>query len=166
MSSHSDTQANTRPSEPDAHVVARHFRTGVRLLLVLSLIATFACFFLFQQAAYLAAIPIPVLYAVLAVSNYLEIRSRASNLRSLEESGVRRERMEIDMETVGIVTLLRVLGVLAIGTFIIAASLFDWKVVGAAAAALFFLMLLIQMPFLPLYFSEAERDERDKLRKQ
>lgn len=166
MNSNDNPDSKTVPHEPDAHVVARRFRTGVRLLLALSLIATVVCLFFLQDAAYLAAIPIPILYAVLALTNYLEIRSRASNLRSPGESGIGRQEMQIDIQTVGIVTLLKVLGVLAVGTFIIAASFFDWRIVGAAAAALFFLIILIQIPYLPLYFSESERDERDRLRSQ
>ncbi|TWU46662.1 hypothetical protein [Rubripirellula reticaptiva] len=163
MSTHFNTHSKVQSDEPDAHVVARHFRTGVRLLLGLSLIATVLCLAFFQKAAYLAAIPIPLLYAVLALTNYLEFRSRGSNLRSAEGADVSREEMQVDIETVGVVTLLKVLGVLAIGTFIIAASFFDWRTVGIAAAALFFIVILIQLPYLPLYFSEAERDEREKL---
>ncbi len=157
---------NTQPllHEPDAHVASRHFRTGVRALLALSLIATIACLFFLRDAAYLAAIPIPVLYAVLAFTNYLEVRSRAANLRSPNQKKITSEELEMDIETVGIVTLMKVIGVLALGTFIIAASLFDWAVVGVAAAALLCIAILIQTPFLPLYFSEFERDELAKLK--
>ncbi|WP_160167184.1 hypothetical protein [Rhodopirellula europaea] len=35
----------------------------------------------FREVAYLAAIPIPFLYAVLALTNNLEVRSRATSLR-------------------------------------------------------------------------------------
>lgn len=144
--------------------MARHFRTGVRLLLALSLIATVVCLFFFRDVAYLAAIPIPVLYVVLAFTNYLEVRSNTAHFNDPGEAGISREEWEVDIETVGIVTLLKVLGVLAIGTFIVAASFFDWPAVGIGAAALFLLVILIQLPYLPLYFSEAERDELDKLR--
>jgi len=60
----------------------------------------------------------------------------------------------MDVETFGIVTLIKVVGVLAIGTFIVATSCFIWPVLGAAANALFVIAILIQTPFLPLYFSE------------
>ncbi|MDA8743775.1 hypothetical protein N9N28_03975 [Rubripirellula amarantea] len=165
MSTSTNNPVQVQANEPDAHLVARHFRTGVRLLLSLSLIATIVCLFFLQEAAYLAAIPIPLLYAVLAFTNYLEMRSRASQLRPSKSSGIGREEIEVDIETVGVVTLLKVFGVLAIGSFIVAASFFDWKMVGIGATALFFLVILIQMPFLPLYFSEAERDELRKVRK-
>ena len=166
MTTHTETRSRALSHEPDAHVVSRHFRTGVRAMLALSLIATIVCLFFLREAAYLAAMSIPVLYAVLAFTNYLELRSRASNLRSDGQMRLSREELEMDIETVGIVTLLKVIGVLAIGAFIVAASVLDWQVVGAAAAAMFFLMLLIQTPFLPLYFSESERDELAKLKRE
>lgn len=165
MNTHTKTNTRTLPSEPDAHVVAQHFRTGVRWLLGLSLLATIACMFFFRDAAYVAAIPIPILYGVLAYANYLEFRSRRSNLRTEGSTKLSREELEVDVETIGIITLMKVLGVLAIGTFIIAAALFQWQAVGAGAIGLFFLMLLIQSPFLPLYFSESERDELEKLKR-
>ena len=166
MNTHITPHSPTIAEEPEAHVVARHFRTGVRILLALSLIATVVCLFFYQDAAYLAAIPIPVLYGILVITNYLELRSRATNLRSPKASAISREEIEVDVETVGVVTLLKVLGVLAISSFIIAASFFDWQIVGIVAAAMFLLMILIQLPYLPLYFSEAEREEREKLDSQ
>ncbi len=136
------------------------------MLLALSLIGTVVCFFFLRDAAYLAAIPIPVLYAVLAFTNYLEVRSRASSLRSPSQKRITPWELEMDIETVGIVTMIKLLGVLAIGAFIIAASILDWSVVGAAAAALLCIAILIQTPFLPLYFSEFERDELAKLKRE
>lgn len=166
MQSKNNSSSGTYPLEPDGHVVARHFRTGVRFLLALSLIAAILCPFLLKEAAYLAAMPIPVLYGVLALANYLEFRARASNLRTPGDSKIGPEEVQVDIQTVGIVTLLKVFGVLAVGAFIIASSYFDWKLVGAATAALFLLIILIQLPYLPLYYSESERDERDKLNRQ
>ncbi|XZE55049.1 hypothetical protein SH139x_001036 [Planctomycetaceae bacterium SH139] len=164
MSNQIEQNVRPLPFEPDAHVVSRRFRTGVRIMLALSLIVTIVCIFFFREAAYLAAIPIPVLYAVLAFSNYLEVRSRASSLRSPNQKRITIEELEMDIETVGIVTLMKVIGVLAIGTFIIAASFFNWPMVGVVAATLLCIAILIQTPFLPLYFSESERDELAKLK--
>ena len=166
MSAHTKKLSITGSGEPHAHLMSRHFRTGVRLLLALLLVATVMCFFFLREAAYLAAIPIPILYAVLVFSNFLEKRSRASNFRSSEDATIGNKEMGIDIETVGIVTLLEVVGCLAIGVFIIAASFYDWKIVGIVSATLFLLIIMFQLPFLPLYFSEAERDERDKLRER
>lgn len=150
--------------EPDAHVGARHFRTGVRFLLALSLVATVICLLFFRPAAYLAAIPIPVLYAVLVATHYLEQRSRAEELRRPGQTGMSREEIEGDIETVGVINVLKILGVLAIGTFIIAAALFDWAIVGIVAASGFLLAVLITLPYLPLFFTESERDELSNLK--
>jgi len=150
--------------EPDAHVVTRYFRTGARALLGLSLNGTVVCLFFFRQDAYLAAIPIPVLYAVLALTSYLEFRSRAANLRAVGQSTPSQAEVDVDVQTVGIITLLKVIGVLAVGTFIVAATIFELPMIGAAAAVLLLLALLILGPYLPLYFSESERDELEQLK--
>ena len=152
------------PAEPDAHVLSRHFRTGVRVLLAVSLIATIVAIFAYPSVAYLAAIPIPILYAVLASVNYMEVRSRASELRERGSDHLSKEELEVDVETAGIILLLKVIGILAAGTFIIAAAFFEWQSVGVAATALFLLAVLINIPFLPLFFAEAQRDELDHLR--
>lgn len=52
MSAQAKTHLHALPRGPDAHVVARHFRTGVRLLLALSLIATVVCLFFFYLPLY------------------------------------------------------------------------------------------------------------------
>lgn len=166
MSTQSKTQLHSSQQELDAHIITRRFRTGVRFLLAFALIATVICLFFFQEFAHLAAIPIPVLYVVLAFTNYLEIRARAANFHDSARRGISREELEIDIETVGIVTLLKVLGALAVGTFIVAASFFEWRLAGTAAAALFFLAILILSPYLPLFITEVERDELEKLRKE
>jgi hypothetical protein len=68
------------PRESARHVPARHFRTAVRLLLALSLGATFVCLFRFPPGDVPGAIPIPVLSAVLAVTNPCEVSSRVTDL--------------------------------------------------------------------------------------
>jgi hypothetical protein len=147
------------PAEPDAHVLSRHFRTGVRFLLAASLIGTCLSLLFFREVAYLAAIPIPFLYAVLALTNYLEVRSRATLLRGHATHRLGKEEIETDVETAGVILILKVLGVLAVAAFIIAAAYFEWQSVGIIASGLFFLALLINTPFLPLFFAEVERDE-------
>src|SRR6056297_33358 len=149
--------------ESHAHLAARHFRTGARLLLILALLATLLALFFRPEAAYLAAIPIPVLYAVLAITKYLVVRSEASHAAARQVTAAEQEDVERDVETVGLVTLLNVLGMLAIGTFIIAASFFELRLVGIVATGLFLLALLINLPYLPLFLSESEREERAKL---
>ncbi|WP_233215690.1 hypothetical protein [Rhodopirellula bahusiensis] len=160
------TTTNKLPVEPDAHALSRQFRTGVRILLATSLIATCVGLFLVPEAAYLAAIPIPFLYAILAVANYMEVRSRASELRLQKSERIGQIEMDIDVETAGVILLLKVLGILAASTFIIAAAIYEWQVVGIVAAALFLLAVLINIPYLPLFLAEAERDEMERLRSE
>lgn len=154
------------PTEPDAHVLSRHFRTGVRILLAASLIGTILSLLMFPEVAYLAAIPIPFLYAVLALAlaNYFEVRSRASSLRERDAQRLSQEEIQADVETAGVLLILKVLGVLAAAAFIIAAAFFEWQYVGIIASGLFFLAVLINTPFLPLFFVEAEHDELERLK--
>ncbi|SMP61610.1 hypothetical protein SAMN06265222_107124 [Neorhodopirellula lusitana] len=152
--------------EPDAHVATRHMRTVVKSALIVALVATALLFVFYRQAAYLAAIPVPLLYGFLVLLNLMERGSRASHLRKEGQTTLGQEEIDADIDTIGVFTVLKVLGVLAVGTFIIAASLFDMQMVGLVATAGFLLAVLIQLPFLPLYFSEAERDERAKLAAQ
>jgi hypothetical protein len=149
--------------EPDSHVATRHMRTVVKCLLIIALLATVGLLIFYRPAAYLAAIPVPILYFILAVLNLMERRSRASQLRRPGQTTLGQEEIEVDVETIGVVTVLKVLGVLAIGTFIIAAAFFDLAVVGVIAAGGFLLAILIELPYLPLFFTESERDERAKL---
>ncbi|WP_234952809.1 hypothetical protein [Rhodopirellula baltica] len=152
------------PTEPDAHVLSRHFRTGVRILLAASLIGTILSLLMFPEVAYLAAIPIPFLYAVLALANYFEVRSRASTLREHDAQRLSQQEIQADVETAGVLLILKVLGVLAAAAFIIAAAFFEWRYVGIIASGLFFLAVLINTPFLPLFFVEAEHDELERLK--
>lgn len=107
MISHTNAPVQSRPGGPDAHVMARHFRTGVHLLLVLALITTVVCLLFGQQAASPFAIPFPVLCAVLAFTNDLEFRSRALNLRKRGETAISRKKLEVNIETDGNVTRIR-----------------------------------------------------------
>jgi hypothetical protein len=117
------------PTESDAHVLSRHFRAGVRILLIASLVATIAAVLSKPEVAYFAAIPIPILYAALAFANHLETRSRVSELRDQGTNRLGKKEIEVNVETAGIILLMKVIGV------------------------------LINLPFLPLFFVEAERDE-------
>lgn len=60
-------------------------------------------------------------------------------------------------------TALTVGGMLAVGTFIIAAALFEQVMIGIGAVALFLLVILIEIPYLGLLVTESERDEREKI---
>ncbi|QDT02163.1 hypothetical protein K227x_05340 [Rubripirellula lacrimiformis] len=149
--------------EPDAHVISRHLRTGTRALLIAFIAATILLFLFYRQAAYLAAIPVPILAAGLIIVNELERRSRASALREAHQTQISQSEIEADVETAGIAMALKILGVLMLGTFVIAAAFFDSAVLGIGAAVALLLVLLIELPFLPLMISESQRDEREKL---
>lgn len=60
-------------------------------------------------------------------------------------------------------TMLGIALLLVLGTFIVAATLLDWAIVGIGATALLMLAILIEMPYLYLFVEEAERDERAKV---
>lgn len=163
MSSTTKLASKNTLGEPDAHVATRHMHTVVKWLLIAALVATLGLLIFYRPAAYLAAIPVPILYCLLVVLGLMERRSRASELRRPGQTTIGKEEIEVDVETIGVVTILKVLGVLAVGSFIVAATVFDLQMVGMVAATGFLLAILIELPFLPLFFTESERDERAKL---
>lgn len=158
-----DAGTNARLDEPEAHVVSRRLRLALRSLLLAALVATILLLLFYRPAAYLAAVPIPFLYGLLVVVNYYERQSRAEILRSQGANEVGPDEVTADVDAVGLATVLGVLALLALGTFIIAAAYYDLAMVGIVAAALFFLAVLIELPYLFLIASEAGREEREKL---
>ena len=64
--------------EPHAHVLMRRVRTVSRWLLIIALLATVSLFLLMPAAAYLAAIPIPVLFVVYLLAGQWERQSRST----------------------------------------------------------------------------------------
>lgn len=150
-------------SEPDAYVMSRRLHILVRALLVIALVATVLLLLFYRPAAYLAAIPIPFLIVLLVLINYYERRSKASELRQPGQRGISQEEVDADVEEAGIFTVVVIAILVALGTFIIAASMFDWEIVGIVAAALLLLVILIDIPYIPLLVSEARRYEREKV---
>ncbi len=106
------------------------------------------------------------MYAVLVVVDYYERRSRASALRRGGQIEVSQEEIEIDSQAAGVATALKVVGMLALGTFIIAATLFDVSKVAFVAAVGFLLTVFLGLPYWPLIVSESEREEREKVSHQ
>lgn len=158
-----DAAPNAPPDEPEAHLVWRRLRLALRSLLLAALLATILLLLFYRPAAYLAAIPIPFLYGLLVAVNFYERQSRAEILRSQGATELSPGEVSADVEAVGLATVLGVLALLALGTFIIAAAYYDLTVLGIVAAFLFFLAVLIELPYLFLFASEAGRDEREKL---
>ncbi|HCS53668.1 MAG TPA: hypothetical protein DIW81_19100, partial [Planctomycetaceae bacterium] len=66
-------------------------------------------------------------------------------------------------EPEGVTTIVKVLGLIAIGSFITAVAFIELSVLGIAATVTFLLAVLVQLIYFPLFFIEAERDEREKL---
>lgn len=152
--------------EPDAHLISRRLRTVIRSLLFIVTVLTIALFLFYRPAAYLAAIPIPILIMVLAVVNRMERRSRASRLRVEGQTHISQEELETDVEAKGLSTAIAVGLALALGTFIVAAATLDLANLGVGAAALLLLAILIEIPYLGLFVTESERDELEKVRPQ
>lgn len=161
-----EAQSGEAPSEPDVHVGFRRARTLLRYVVLAGLVATIALLMLQHPAAYLIAFPLPVLIVLLAIVRYYERQSRASAVRKPDQKHVGEDEVEIDVEGMGVFTLLGVVVLIALGTFVIAAAYFDWEIVGIAAAAILFLALLINIPYIPLLVTEARRDERAKVTDQ
>jgi hypothetical protein len=150
--------------EPDAHVMMRRAKLAVGGLLILSLVATFVTLLFFRQAAYLAAIPIPILFIVYVMVGQFERQARASELRGDDPNQITAHEVDVDVKDAGLFTGLGIGFLLALGAFIVAASLFEWPLIGATATAGFLLLVLINIPYLALFVSEAERDELDKVK--
>lgn len=149
--------------EPDAHIMMRRAKSVVRLLMVLAIIAAVLSLVFFRPAAYLAALPIPILFVLYVIVSLLEQQARASALRRPGQTTISNEEIETDVRSAGFYTGLAIAIVLALGTFVVAISFYEWPLVGFAAAALLFLATLIEIPYLTLFIAEAERDERDKI---
>lgn len=153
--------------EPEAHVMMRQAKTIFRLLLILALIATTLLFLFFRPAAYLAALPVPVLFLGFVFVSYLEIRSRAKSIRTTNQSTISQEEVEMDVQYAGIYTAMGLALFFALATFIVAATMVeDWSLVGMVAAGLFLLSVLIVFPYIPLFILDASEDERDKLQQE
>ncbi|QDT91553.1 hypothetical protein Pan161_32120 [Gimesia algae] len=150
--------------EPDSHVMMRHAKTILRFLLIVALIATSVLLVFFRPAAYLAALPVPVLFLGFVFVNYLERQSKAKMLRSTNQSTISQKEVEMDVQYAGIYTAMALMLLLALGTFIVAATMVeDWSMMGMVAAVLFLLSVVILFPYIPLFIADAEHDERDKL---
>ncbi len=162
----SPSTTDSQLGEPHAHVKMRRVRVVSRWLLIIALLATVALFVVMPAAAYLAAIPIPVLFVVYVLAGQWERQARLAALRKPGQNAITQEEVELDVRDAGLYTALGILFVLALGTFIIAAALFQWPLVGGVAAAGLLLAILINLPYLTLFVQEAERDERDKVTAQ
>tara|TARA_R110002095_G_scaffold113541_2_gene99137 strand:- start:100 stop:609 length:510 start_codon:yes stop_codon:yes gene_type:complete len=155
---------NPKLGEPDAHMMMRHAKTILRLLLILALIATSTLLLFLPSAAYLAAFAVLVLFIGFVLVSYLERQSQAKVLRSRNQSTISQKEVEMDVQYAGISTAIALTLFLGLGAFILAATLVeDWSMVGMVAAIFFLLSIFLLFPFIPLFIKEAKRDEQDKI---
>lgn len=153
--------------EPDAHKVMRRAKVGLRVLLLLAIVATIALLALYRPAAYLAALPVPVLFLAYIYVSYTERRARAETLRGANQHAISKDEIELDIRVAGFSTAFVLLFVLALSTFVVAATMIeDWANVGVGAAILVLLSILIIFPYIPLFILESENGERAKLRRE
>jgi hypothetical protein len=153
--------------EPDSHAMMRHAKTILILLLISAIIATISLFLFFRPVAYLAALAVPVLFLGLVFVSYLERQSRASMLRSLNQTTISKEEIEMDVQYAGISTAMVLTLLFSLAALIVAAATVeDWSMLGMVAAVLFFMSLIIILPYISLFISESAHDERDKLQRE
>jgi O-antigen/teichoic acid export membrane protein len=163
--------STSRPStfdlgEPHAHVMMRHTRTLLRLLLAIAIVASIVLMVYFRPAAYLAAIPIPILLILYAMVSFFERQSRVTNLRDVGATSISKEELEEDVQGAGIYTTILIGVLFVLGAFVAAASIFDWTIIGIAGAVLLLLSLFYALPFLPIFVVEAANDERNEITRQ
>ncbi len=162
-----ETIVNLKLGEPDAHVMMRHAKTVVRLLLIVALIATTLLLIYFRPAAYLAAFAVPVLVLTLIYVSYLERRSRASQLRTDDQLSISQEEIEMNVQYAGIYTGMILLLLFSLSALIVASTMVeDWSMIGLVSAVLFLLMALIVFPYIPLFIADSGTNERSKLKRE
>lgn len=149
--------------EPDAHILMRHARSVLFLLLVSAVIATAALFVFFRPAAYLAALSLPMLFLSLVFVCYLERQSRAEMLRSRNQQVISPEEVSMNVRFAGINMVMALILLFGVATLIMAASMVtDWSMVGLVAAVLFILSSVMLFPYIPLFIEGSEQDQSDK----
>ena len=137
-----------------------------KTLLIVALVATLVTLLFIRSAAYLAAISVPVFFTIYVVVSLLEKQSRTEEVRKPGQTTISDDEVNLDVRDAGIYTGLGIALLLALGAFIIAASLFEWPLVGAIATTGFLLAVLINIPYLSLLVQEAKRDEHERITRQ
>ncbi|MFN7875333.1 MAG: hypothetical protein ACK5PB_08450 [Pirellula sp.] len=153
--------------EPDSHMMMRHAKTILRILLAIMVLSTISLLIFYRPAAYLAAVPVPILFLGYLFACYLERQSRAMLLRVPNQTLISADEVEMNAEYAGIYTAMGLVLLFAISSFIVVATMVeDWGTVGLSASVLFLLALFIVLPYLPIFIAEAAQDERDKLERE
>ena len=149
--------------EPDSHIMMRHAKTILWIFLVISVLSTIALLIFYRPAAYLAAVPVPILFLGYLFACYLERQSRALLLRVPNQTLISGDEVEMNAEYAGIYTAMGLILFFAISAFVVVATMVeDWGTVGLSASVLFLLALFIVLPYLPIFIAEAAQGERNK----
>jgi len=152
--------------EPDSHAMMRHAKAILCLLLTFALVAMTLLFVFLRPASYLAALPVPALLLGLVSVCYLERQSREKMLRSMNQTTISKEEIEMDVQYAGISTAMALTLLFALATFIAAAfTVEDLAMLGMVAAVLFVMSVMFLLPYIAFFISEAAHDERDKLQR-
>lgn len=161
------TLGKIKLGEPDAHVMMRHAKTILRALFLLALVTTIGLFIYLRPAAYLAALPMPVLFLAYIAVCHLERQSRVTMLRSANQSTISQEEVAMNIRYASISTAMVLALFLALATFVMATTLVEeWSMVGITAAVLFLLSVLMLVPYFSLFVANSGDNERDKLARE
>ena len=153
--------------EPDSHAMMGHAKAILYLLLTFALVAMILLFVFLRPSAYLAALPVPALLLGLVFVCYLERQSREKMLRTVNQTTISKEEIEMDVQYAGISTAMALTLVFALVTFIVAAvTVEDLSMLGMVAAVLFVMSVMFLLPYIAFFVSEASHDERDKLQRE
>ncbi len=161
-----ETIVNLKLGEPDAHVMMRHAKTVVRLLLIVALIATTLLLIYFRPQPTCRVRSTRIVLTLIYVS-YLERRSRASQLRTDDQLSISQEEIEMNVQYAGIYTGMILLLLFSLSALIVASTMVeDWSMIGLVSAVLFLLMALIVFPYIPLFIADSGTNERSKLKRE
>lgn len=152
--------------EPRAHSMMRNAKSIVRILLIGAAIATILLLIFLPAAAYLAAIAIPISFVLLVIVTLMEQQSRSIVIRQSGQTEITSEEVDMDGVYAWIYTALAVVGLLALGSFIVAATLTDLASVGIGSAVLFLFSVFVLCPYIPLFVQEFAADERMRVSPQ
>ncbi len=153
----------TKLGEPHSHVMMRHAKTILWWLMVAALVVTIVLLIFYRPAAHLAAIPIPLMFLAFLYVSYLESQATAKLLRGKNQTVVMQKEIEKDAQYAGIYTVLALVLLFGVSALIMAGTMVeDLSMVGLSAAVIFLISIIYILPFIPLLFAEAGREERDR----
>jgi len=149
--------------EPHSHSMMRHAKTILWWLMVAALVVTIVLLIFYRPAAYLAAIPLPLMFLAFLYVSYLESQATAKMLRGKNQTVVMQKEIDKDAQYAGIYTVLALVLLFGISALIMAGTMVeDLSMVGLSAAVIFLISIIYILPFIPLLFAEAGREEREK----